>query len=132
MPETVVQRVADALNDAKKPLKGSRVMVLGVAYKRDIDDMRESPALDVIELLRRRGADVCYHDPYVPSLRIEEHHELKSVPFEKLETYDCVVIVTDHTTVDYERLVKEAKLVFDTRNATRPVREHARGTLLRL
>jgi len=132
MPETVVQRVADALNDARKPLKGSRVMVLGVAYKRDIDDMRESPALDVIELLRRRGADVCYHDPYVPSIRIEERHEMKSVPFAKLETYDCVVIVTDHTTIDYERLVTEAKLVFDTRNATRAVSAHARGTLIRL
>jgi UDP-N-acetyl-D-glucosamine dehydrogenase len=132
MPETVVQRVADALNDAKKALKGSRVMVLGVAYKRDIDDMRESPALDVIELLRRRGADVSYHDPHVPSIRIEEGHRLESVPFAELERYDCVVIVTDHTAVDYARLVKEAKIVFDTRNATRGVRAQARGTLLRL
>jgi UDP-N-acetyl-D-glucosamine dehydrogenase len=132
MPEVVVQRVADALNEAKKALKGSRVMVLGVAYKRDIDDMRESPALDVIELLRRRGADVCYHDPHVPAIRIEEHHRLESVPFDKLGSYDCVVIVTDHTAVDYERLVKEAPIVFDTRNATRAVRQHVRGTLIRL
>jgi UDP-N-acetyl-D-glucosamine dehydrogenase len=132
MPEVVVQRVADALNEAKKSVKGSRILVLGVAYKRDIDDMRESPALDVIELLRRRGGDVSYHDPHVPTIRIEEHHVMKSVPFDKLETYDCVVVVTDHTSVDYARLVKEAKLVFDTRNATRGVRAQARGTLLRL
>jgi UDP-N-acetyl-D-glucosamine dehydrogenase len=132
MPEVVVQRVADALNDAKKSVKSSRILVLGVAYKRDIDDMRESPALDVIELLRRRGGDVFFHDPYVPSVRLEEGHVMKSVPFEKLETYDCVVIVTDHTAVDYARLVKEAKLVLDTRNATRAVRALARGTLLRL
>ena len=132
MPEVVVQRVADALNGAKKAVNGARVLVLGVAYKRDIDDMRESPALDVIELLRRRGADVSYHDPHVPSLRIEEGHVLKSVPFAQLERYDCVVIVTDHSTIDYERLVKEAKLVLDTRNATRAVRGLARGTLTRL
>jgi UDP-N-acetyl-D-glucosamine dehydrogenase len=132
MPEVVVQRVADALNGAEKSVKGSRVLVLGVAYKRDIDDMRESPALDVIELLRRRGADVCFHDPHVASIRIEENLELKSVPFADLERYDCVVIVTDHSSVDYARLVKEARLVLDTRNATRAVRGAARGTLLRL
>jgi UDP-N-acetyl-D-glucosamine dehydrogenase len=132
MPEVVVQRAADALNGAKKAVNGARVLVLGVAYKRDIDDMRESPALDVIALLRGRGADVSYHDPHVPTLRLEGGHELKSVPFTELERYDCVVIVTDHTTIDYERLVMEAKLVLDTRNATRAVAGKARGTLTRL
>jgi len=132
MPEVVVQRVSDALNAEKKAVKGSRILVLGVAYKRDIDDVRESPALDVIELLRRRGAEVSYHDPCVPTVRIEETLELRSVPFDRLETYDCVVIVTDHTSVDYARLVQEARLVFDTRNATRAVRDKARCTLIRL
>jgi UDP-N-acetyl-D-glucosamine dehydrogenase len=130
MPELVVTRVADALNARKQALNGARVLVLGVAYKRDIDDVRESPALDVIELMRQRGAEVSYHDPYAPKIRLGEHEEMHSVPFEALERYDCVVIVTDHKAIDYRRVVMESKLVFDTRNATRQVRDAVRGTLI--
>jgi UDP-N-acetyl-D-glucosamine dehydrogenase len=132
MPELVVSRVADALNGAKKALNGSRLLVLGVAYKRDIEDVRESPALDVIELLRARGAEVSYHDPYVAKIRIHEHEEMTSVPFAQLERYDCVVIVTDHKVTDYARVVREAKLVVDTRNATRAFRAGARAVITSL
>jgi UDP-N-acetyl-D-glucosamine dehydrogenase len=139
MPEVVVERVATALNEAERSVKGSKVLVLGVAYKRDIDDARESPALDIIALLRERGAEVSYHDPFIPSIRLgEDDHgaapadapRLSSVPFERLESYDAVVIVTDHSGFDYPRLAREAKLVVDTRNATRRVREGARARIV--
>ena len=118
MPDLVVEKVARALNDESKAVRGSRVLVLGVAYKRDIDDMRESPALDVIRLLEERGADVVYHDPHVPVYR-EEGHQRESVPFSDAEFVraDAVVIVTDHSSLDYQRLVDKAALVVDTRNA---------------
>ncbi len=124
MPALVVQRVTQALNDQRKPVNGSRVLVLGVAYKRDIDDMRESPALDVIRLLEERGAEVVYHDPHVPSFR-EDGHERLSVPFNdaELARADAVVIVTDHSSVDYQRVVDAAPLVVDTRNATAGLRK---------
>jgi UDP-N-acetyl-D-glucosamine dehydrogenase len=123
MPALVVQRVAQALNDQRKPVNGSRILVLGVAYKRDIDDMRESPALDVIRLLEERGAEVVYHDPHVPSFR-EDGHERLSVPFSdaELARADAVVIVTDHSSVDYQRVVDVAPVVVDTRNATAGLR----------
>ena len=139
MPEVVIERVADALNEVERSVKGSKVLVLGVAYKRDIDDARESPALDIIQLLRERGADVSYHDPFIPSIRLgEDDHgaapvdapRLSSVPFDRLEAYDAVVLVTDHTSFDYARLAREAKLVVDTRNATRRVREGARARIV--
>jgi UDP-N-acetyl-D-glucosamine dehydrogenase len=119
MPEVVVEKVARALNDTGKAVKGSRVLVLGVAYKRDIDDMRESPALDVIKLLEERGAAVVYHDPHVASYR-EDGHEHSSVALsdDELGRADAVVIVTDHRAVDYQRVVNLARLVVDTRNAT--------------
>jgi UDP-N-acetyl-D-glucosamine dehydrogenase len=119
MPALVVERVARALNDSRKPVKGSRVLVLGVAYKKDIDDMRESPALDVIRLLEERGASVLYHDPYVPSFR-EDGHERVSVEFndDELSRADAVVIITDHSVIDYQKVVDSAALVVDTRNAT--------------
>ncbi len=129
MPEFVVMRVNDALNDRRKPVKGSKIMVLGVAYKRDIDDCRESPAIDVITLLKQRGADVHFHDPFVPEMRFDhEGHEAmippqRSVPLEKLGEYDCVVIVTDHSKIDYARVVAESQLVVDTRNATKALRK---------
>jgi UDP-N-acetyl-D-glucosamine dehydrogenase len=124
MPALVVQRVAQALNDQRKPINGSRILVLGVAYKRDIDDMRESPALDVIRLLEERGAEVVYHDPHVPSFR-EDGHERLSVPFSdaELARADAVVIVTDHSSVDYQRVVDVAPVVVDTRNATAGLRK---------
>jgi UDP-N-acetyl-D-glucosamine dehydrogenase len=141
MPEVVLERVADALNQVERSVKGSKILVLGVAYKRDIDDVRESPALDVIALLRARGAEVSYHDPFIPNIRLgEDDHghapvdapKLSSVPFASLESYHAVVIVTDHTTIDYARVVKEARLVVDTRNATKKVREGAAAKIVTL
>ena len=119
MPEYVVRKIATALNDDERSVKGSHVLILGIAYKKDIDDMRESPALDVMRLLEERGAHVDYHDPYVPSFR--ENGESKSgVPLSKdvLERADAVVIVTDHSGVDYQMVADHARLVVDTRNAT--------------
>jgi UDP-N-acetyl-D-glucosamine dehydrogenase len=119
MPVLVVERVARALNDNRKPVNGSRVLVLGVAYKKDIDDMRESPALDVMRLLEERGATVVYHDPHVEAFR-EDGHERVSVPFsdDELSRADAVVIITDHSVIDYQKVVDLAALVVDTRNAT--------------
>ena len=118
MPQFVVDKVQNALNNAGKPVKGSRIHVMGVAYKRDIDDMRESPALDVILLLQRRGGIVTYSDPHVPTLRMESL-TLEASPEETAAEADCVVIVTDHTTFDYKGLVDRASLIVDTRNALR-------------
>ena len=120
MPYFVVEKVARALNDDRKAVNGSRVLVVGVAYKKDIDDIRESPALDVIRLLEEQGADVAYYDPFIPSFS-EEGHERRSAAFtpEALAAFDAAVIVTDHSNVDYQRLVDHAGLVVDTRNATR-------------
>jgi UDP-N-acetyl-D-glucosamine dehydrogenase len=119
MPSLVVDRVTHALNALKKPVNGSRVLVLGVAYKKDIDDMRESPALDVIRLLEEQGAVVAYHDPHVGSFR-EDGHERVSVELtdNELSSADAVVIVTDHSSVDYQRVVNLAAALVDTRNAT--------------
>jgi len=119
MPAIVVRKVSQALNEEKKAVNGSQVLVLGVAYKKDIDDMRESPALDVIRLLEQLGAEVRYHDPYVPKYR-EDGHEYFSVPLtdDAISSADAVVIVTDHSSVDYQRVVHLAKVIIDTRNAT--------------
>jgi len=118
MPEYWVERVADRLNDRGKAVRGSAILVLGVAYKKDIDDTRESPALDVIRLLERRGATVTYHDPHVPQLR-EDGVELRSIALtpDALRAADCVVILTDHATVDYALVAREADLIVDTRHA---------------
>jgi UDP-N-acetyl-D-glucosamine dehydrogenase len=123
MPEYVVRKVARALNVDKKSVNGSRLLVLGVAYKKDINDMRESPALDVMRLLEDRGGEVEFHDPFVATFR-ENGHEFSSVPLtiEALERADAVVIVTDHSTVDYQFVVDHASLVIDTRNATSRLR----------
>ncbi len=118
MPEYWVARVVDRLNEQGKAARGSTVLVLGVAYKKDIDDIRESPALDVVRLLEQRGAVVRYHDPHVPRLK-EDHIDLQSVPLtpDTLKSVDCVVIVTDHSGVDYELVARHAPVVVDTRNA---------------
>jgi UDP-N-acetyl-D-glucosamine dehydrogenase len=123
MPYHVVSAVSDALNQRKRSLNGARVLVLGVAYKPDIDDLRESPALTIIELLKKAGAGVSYNDPYVPSIGRGRKYDLqmRSVPLEQLGNYDCVVIVTDHSSYDYSRIVRESRLVVDTRNATRGI-----------
>ena len=117
MPDYVVQLVSDALNSVAKPIKGSRVHLFGVAYKRDVNDMRESPALDIIELLVRRGAEVSYTDPYVPRLD-QGGHALESVAFERAVStaWDCAVVTTDHAVFDYRRIAA-LPLVVDTRNA---------------
>jgi UDP-N-acetyl-D-glucosamine dehydrogenase len=118
MPEYWVARVADRLNEQGKAVRGSKVLVLGVAYKKDIDDIRESPALDVIRLLEQRGAVVSYHDPHVAKLH-EDGVELTSVPLsaQTLRAADCVVVVTDHTGVDYALVGSEASVIVDTRHA---------------
>jgi UDP-N-acetyl-D-glucosamine dehydrogenase len=117
MPYFCRSLVSQALNHhAQRAMKGSRILVLGVAYKPDIGDLRESPALKLISLLQNAGADVSYHDPHVPKIR-EQSVELSSVTYEP-KAYDCVVIVTDHSSLDYEALVDEAPLVVDLRNAT--------------
>jgi UDP-N-acetyl-D-glucosamine dehydrogenase len=122
MPDYVVEKIAWALNEDGKAVKGSRILLLGVAYKRDIDDTRESPALDVYRLLEERGAKVSYHDPHVPSFR-EDGHVRTGVALDDatLRAADAVVIVTDHTTIDYARVAQQAALVVDTRNAMRAV-----------
>ncbi|NOY99117.1 MAG: nucleotide sugar dehydrogenase [Chloroflexi bacterium] len=119
MPRHVIALVQDALNEDRKAAKGSHILVLGAAYKPDIDDLRESPALDVIGLLEQKGAQVTYHDPYVPSLRTHEGLEMRSVPdlMAAVREADCVVIITDHSDYDYAAILESAQLVVDTRNA---------------
>lgn len=123
MPYHVIASVVAALNRQKKPLNGSRVLVLGVAYKRDIDDLRESPSLTIIELLQKEGAQVSYHDPYFPTIGKGRKYDLqmKRVSLENLRQYDCVLIVTDHSDYDYQKIVQESQLVVDTRNATKGI-----------
>lgn len=118
MPDVVVRKVGDALNDERKSLRGSRILVLGVSYKKDIDDMRESPALDVIRLLEERGAEVDYHDPHVASYK-EDAHVRTSVPLTDaaLANADAVVVITDHSLIDWTRVAAKAALIVDTRNA---------------
>ena len=125
MPDHVVQLVADGLNDERKAMKGSSILLLGVAYKKDIDDVRESPALSIIDRLRAKGAEVHYHDPFVKEIRFDDAHTegsgepLKSEPLtdEALRASDCIVIITDHSGIDYNRVCQLTSLVVDTRNA---------------
>ncbi|MCK6577614.1 MAG: nucleotide sugar dehydrogenase [Anaerolineae bacterium] len=119
MPEVVVEKVGDALNDECRSVRGSNIVVLGVAYKKDIDDVRESPALDVIGLLRKRGAHVQYHDPYVPKIYLENDQIMQTSMWSEalLKDADCVVIVTDHSNYDWRQVLEHSKLVVDTRNA---------------
>jgi UDP-N-acetyl-D-glucosamine dehydrogenase len=121
MPRYVVGKIQDALNQQAKALKGSRVLVLGAAYKPDVDDLRESPALDVIGLLRQKGAEVEYHDPYIPTIRQDEW-TLHSVPdlIASAREADCVVIITNHSVYDYPALLNSASVIVDTRNALGP------------
>jgi len=120
MPYHVVSSVAQALNKRKQPLNGSKVLVLGLAYKKDIDDLRESPSLTIIELLQKGGASVSYNDPFFPTVGRGRHYDLQmaSTALSEIEEFDCVVIVTDHSSYDYPDIVRRAKLVVDSRNAT--------------
>jgi UDP-N-acetyl-D-glucosamine dehydrogenase len=124
MPYHVIASVVSALNRQKKSLNGSRVLVLGVAYKRDIDDLRESPSLTIIELLQKEGAQVSYHDPYFPTIGKGRKYDLqmKRSSLDNLGEYDCVLIVTDHSDYDYRKIVEESQLIVDTRNATKGLR----------
>ena len=141
MPEHVVQLVSDGLNNERKAMKGSRILLRGVAYKKDIDDVRESPALSIIDRLRAKGADVRYHDPFVKELNFDDAHTegsgepLQSVPatdFE-LRAADCVVIVTDHSETDYQRVCQLTSLIVDTRNALNgELRRNSRARIIRL
>lgn len=141
MPNHVAQLVADGLNDDRKAMNGARVLLLGVAYKKDIDDVRESPALSLIDLLRAKGADVRYHDPFVAEVRFDDAHTighgepLDSIPLtdEELSSADCVVIVTDHSNIDYARVTRLSKLIVDTRNAlNEDLREGSAARIIRL
>ena len=124
MPGHVVQYVGKALNQHKKAVNGARILMLGMAYKKDIDDLRESPSLTVIELLRAEGAEVLYNDPYFPTVGRGRHYNLNmtSTPLEQLEQYDCVLIMTDHSDYDYDAIVSQSKLVVDSRNATKGIK----------
>jgi UDP-N-acetyl-D-glucosamine dehydrogenase len=123
MPYFVIERTADALNEHSKSLKSAKILVLGLSYKRDIDDLRESPSLTIIELLRAKGAEVYYNDPFFPSVGRGRHYELNmtSTPLEDLGRFDAVLIVTDHSSYDYAAIVAQSKLVVDTRNATKGI-----------
>jgi UDP-N-acetyl-D-glucosamine dehydrogenase len=126
MPRFVIAKLMDALNDRGKALKGSKILVLGLAYKKDIDDVRESPSLELIELLLEKGAKVDYNDPHCPRTHKMREHDLKmtSKPLspKMLAGYDAVLISTDHTSYDYKAIVRHAQLVVDTRNATSGVK----------
>ena len=129
MPAYVVNKVAEALNDRSKPVRGSKITILGIAYKKDVDDARESPGFELIELLLRRGAIVNYNDPHIPRLPSVRRHpglSLSSQPLtaEYLQSQDCILIATDHSAYDYDWIVEHASLVVDTRNATRQVKHH--------
>ena len=141
MPEHVVQLVSDGLNDERKAMKGSNVLLLGVAYKKDINDVRESPALSIIDRLRAKGANVRYHDPFVSEVRFDDAHTdaggepLSSVPLtnEELQSADCVIIVTDHSDIDYKRVCSLVPLIVDTRNALNgEVRRESSARIIRL
>jgi UDP-N-acetyl-D-glucosamine dehydrogenase len=141
MPEHVVQLVSDGLNDERKAVKGSNVLLLGVAYKKDINDVRESPALSIIDRLRKKGANVRYHDPFVEELRFDDAHTessgdpLSSVSLtnDELQSADCVIIVTDHSDIDYKRVCSIVPLIVDTRNALNgDVRREASARIIRL
>lgn len=125
MPRYVISKTIEALNEQRKSLKGSKVLVLGLAYKKDIDDLRESPSIELIELLREKGAKVDYNDPYIPRTHKQRQHDLKmtskKLSAQMLSSYDVVLISTDHSDYDYKWIVRNAKLVVDARNATAAV-----------
>jgi len=123
MPEFVTKSVAKALNQHKKAVNGSKILMLGMSYKKDIDDLRESPSLTIIELLREEGAEIVYNDPYHPKVGRGRHYNLNmtSTPLDNLEQYDCVLIVTDHSDYDYKDIVSKSQLVVDSRNATKGI-----------
>ncbi len=129
MPKYVVNRLAEALNEKKKTIKGSRILVLGLAYKKDVDDIRESPSIELIELLKSRGASVDYNDPHVPRTPKQREHNLgmtsKKLTAAALKSYDCVLVATDHSAYDFDWIVRHTKLVVDTRNAAANIKSRS-------
>jgi UDP-N-acetyl-D-glucosamine dehydrogenase len=126
MPEYVIQRLAEALNDVSKPIRGSKIGVLGVAYKKDVDDPRESPSFRLMELLLAAGAQVSYNDPHIPELPSMRHYDVPDMTSQPLtpewvSSQDCILIATDHSVYDYSSIVEHARLVVDSRNATKAV-----------
>ena len=141
MPKYVIKLVSDALNDNEKSVKGSKVLILGVAYKKDIDDMRESPALSVIDLLRAKGAEVIYHDPFVPEVTFDHAYTIgdgeplynTDLTDDLIKNSDCVIICTEHSNVDYDRVCQLASLIVDTRNALdKERRDNSKAKIVRL
>jgi UDP-N-acetyl-D-glucosamine dehydrogenase len=135
MPNHVVDAMSTALEERGKTLKGARILLLGVAYKKDVDDLRESPSLKIMELLAERGATTDYNDPYFPELHKMRHYDYSGKRSVKLDagalaSYDCVLISTDHSVYDYAGIVEAAQLVVDARNATRRVRRHRQKIVL--
>ena len=124
MPEHVAEKVTELLNEERLAVNGARVLLIGVAYKPDVADMRESPALDIMQILLGKGADLRFHDPHVAEVLLDgTSHKSVELTDEELDTADLVVIVTDHAAVDFERVVARSQRIFDTRNATRHVAE---------
>jgi UDP-N-acetyl-D-glucosamine dehydrogenase len=128
MPEYVVMRLAEALNDIGKPINGSHVCLLGMAYKKDVDDPRESPSFVLMEMLLGRGAKLTYNDPHIPRLPAMRHHKVPDMKSSELTpdflaSQDCILIATDHSAYDYDFIVQHARLVIDTRNATKCVKQ---------
>lgn len=128
MPDYIISKTMETLNEKKKALKGSKILVLGLAYKKDVDDVRESPSVEIIELLQEKGAKVDYNDPYIPRTHKQRKHDLKmkskKLNAQMLKSYDAVLICTDHSDYDYDWLVEKARLVIDTRNATDNVKKN--------
>lgn len=131
MPHYVLGKITDTLNIAKKPLNGAKVLLLGVAYKKDVQDLRESPAFEIIELLEKNKTKVSYYDPYFPYLRID-NIDMKCIKFtkESLRSFDCAVLITDHSNIDYKFLAKNSKVIIDTRNALKDIKNRANIILL--
>ena len=128
MPEYVTTRIASALNDVKKTVKGARIHILGISYKRDVSDTRESPALEIIKILSKIGAEITFSDPYTDHCEIKGRRVKSVEPLPKiLRKKDCVVIVTDHSAYDYGEIARNSKLLFDTRNATKNIKNRERS-----
>jgi UDP-N-acetyl-D-glucosamine dehydrogenase len=126
MPRYVVEKIANSLNKNKKALKGSKLLMCGVAYKKDVRDLRESPAFEIIDMLKNQEADISYYDPYFPYLKVEGI-DLRCVKYDKntLKSFDCVAVITDHSNVDYKFMAKNSKLIIDTRNALKDVKNRS-------
>ena len=130
MPIYVIDKITTALNSHKKTIEKSKILILGVAYKKDVDDLRESSAIKIIHLLQKKGAKLMYHDPYIPEINVEKIY-LKSVNLSDnlLQNSDCVLITTDHSYLDYKKIAQKAKLIVDTRNA---IKDRSFNNVIRL